>query len=63
MEEEKEIEIISWVKFNKPDTKSKVLKLVQNCNTKAEFINQLKSKFELSISDAYEVANRFYKKD
>lgn len=60
--EEKEIEIISWVKFNKPDTKKKVLQTAAECPDKMEFVKQIRNIFNIPLSDANEVANRFYKK-
>lgn len=60
--EEKEIEIISWVKFNKPDAKKKVLQIAAECPDKMEFVKQIRNTFNIPLSDANEVANRFYKK-
>lgn len=58
--EEKEIEIISWVKFNKPDTKKKVLKIAEESSDKMEFVSKIREVFNIPLSDANEVANRFY---
>lgn len=59
--EVKAIEVISWIKFNKPNVKSKVLQLAKECSSKMEFVKQIKDTYDISLSDANEVANRFYK--
>ena len=57
----KDIEIITWVKFNKPGLKELVERLAEQSPTKMDFVQKLKGNFGLPLSDANEVANRFYK--
>ena len=58
-----EIEIIKWVKFNKPGTKEEMLDIMKNSNIKVSFANKLKDRFNMSMTDALFVANQFYKQD
>lgn len=58
----KDIEIIQWVKFNKPDLRQEVKQLAQKCDTKMEFVRTVKDKYNLSITDANTVADNFFKK-
>lgn len=59
----KDIEIIQWVKFNKPGLRQEIKNLVQECNTKMEFVRTVKDKYKLSITDANTVADNFFKKE
>lgn len=59
----KEIEVIQWVKFNKPGIKDKIQHLANKCNTKMEFLRAVREEFNLSLSDADVVVNNFFKKD
>lgn len=61
--EQKEIEIVSWVKFNGKNTKLKVLKIADKCSSKMEFVKKIKDTFDIPLSDANVVANRFYNKE
>lgn len=58
----KDIEIIQWVRFNKPDLRQEVKQLAQKCDTKMEFVRTVKDKYNLSITDANTVADNFFKK-
>lgn len=60
---EKLIEIVQWVKFKQPKLKQEVLELAKTCETKMDFINSLKQKYNLGITDASVVANNFYQKN
>lgn len=59
----KEIEVIQWVKFNKPGIKDKVKQLASQCNTRMEFLRAVREEFKLSLSDADIVVNNFFKKE
>lgn len=58
----KDIEIIQWVKFNKPNLRQEIKQLAQKCDTKMEFVRTVKDKYKLSITDANTVADNFFKK-
>lgn len=57
----KDIEIISWVKFNKPGLKEKVEEIAKQSDSEIRFIQNLRDTFDISLADAKEVANKFYK--
>lgn len=59
----KQLEIIPWVKFNSPGIKDELDKLAEECSTKMEFLSKVKDKYELSITDARVVADKFFKKE
>lgn len=59
----KTIEIVPWVKFNAPGTKDELETLVKSCTSKMDFLSQVKDKYELSLSDAKVVADKFFKKE
>lgn len=59
----KVIEIIPWVKFNKPGVKKELEKLSSSCTSKMDFLSHVKDKYELSITDAKTVADKFFKKE
>lgn len=59
----KDIEIIPWVKFNKPGVKDKIQHLADKCTTKMEFLRAVREEFNLSLSDADIVVNNFFKKN
>ena len=58
----KDIEIIQWVKFNKPNLRQEIKQLAQKCDTKMEFVRTVKDRYNLSITDANTVADNFFKK-
>lgn len=59
----KQIEIIPWVKFNNPGVKEDLEKLANQCSSKMQFLREVKDKYDLSISDAGVVADKFFKKE
>lgn len=59
----KVIEIIPWVKFNKSGVKEELEKLSSSCTSKMDFLSHVKDKYELSITDAKTVADKFFKKE
>lgn len=59
----KVIEIIPWVKFNKLGVKEELEKLSSSCTSKMDFLSHVKDKYELSITDAKTVADKFFKKE
>lgn len=59
----KTIEIVPWVKFNAPGTKDELETLAKSCTSKMDFLSQVKDKYELSLSDAKVVADKFFKKE
>lgn len=56
------IEVIPWVKFNKPGIKEDVEQMVESCASKMDFVSKVKIKYDLSLADANVVANKFYQK-
>lgn len=58
----KDIEIVQWVKFNKPDLRQEIKQLAQECSTKMEFVRTVKDRYNLSITDANTVADNFFKR-
>lgn len=58
----KDIEIVQWVKFNKPGIREEIKELADKCNTKMDFLRSIKDKYNLNIVDANVVANNFFKK-
>ena len=59
----KKIEIVHWVKFNAKGVKDELEALAQSCISKMDFLSQIKDKYELSLSDAKVVADKFFKKE
>lgn len=57
-----EIEVIPWVKFNKPGVKEEVENLANASSSKMDFLSKVKAKYGLSVVDANVVANKFYQK-
>ena len=58
---DKDIEIVQWIKFNSPDAKKEVEKLIKISNNKMEFVSKLTS-LGISIVKAMVIAENFYKK-
>ena len=58
-----DIEIVSWVKFNKPGIKKEVEKLAKESTTKMQFVSAVKEKFNIGITDASIVSDNFFKKE
>lgn len=59
----RKIEIIPWVKFIEPGVKQEVEELAEKCGSKMDFVREIKDNYELSISDAKLIAEKFYKKE
>ena len=59
----KKIEIVPWVKFNAQGVKDELEALAQSCISKMDFLSHVKDKYELSITDAKTVADKFFKKE
>ena len=59
----KKIEIVPWVKFNAQGVKDELEALAQSCTSKMDFLSHVKDKYELSITDAKTVADKFFKKE
>lgn len=57
------IEIIPWVKFNEPGIKQELEKLVEESTSKMDFLSKVKEKYQLSLTDAKVVADKFFKKE
>lgn len=57
------IEIIPWVKFNDPGVKQEIEKLAEKSTSKMDFLSRVKDQYNLSLSDAKIVADKFFKKE
>lgn len=55
------IEIIPWVKFNDPGVKQEIEKLAEKSTSKMDFLSRVKDQYNLSLSDAKIVADKFFK--
>ena len=59
----KKIEVVPWVQFHAQGVKDELEALAQSCISKMDFLSQIKDKYELSLSDAKVVADKFFKKE
>lgn len=57
------IEIVPWVKFNEPGVKQEVEELAKNSSSKMDFLRQIKNNYNLSLTDANVVVDKFFKKE
>lgn len=57
------IEIIPWVKFNDSGVKQEIEKLAKKSTSKMDFLSRVKDQYNLSLSDAKIVADKFFKKE
>lgn len=60
---EKSIEIVQWVKFNKPGLKEEVIALSKQCETLMDYVRSLRTKYGLDLSDCKIIADKFFKKE
>ena len=58
---DKDIEIVQWVKFNNPNAKEEIKKLVEGSTSKMDFVSKLKN-LGISILNSMTIADNFYKK-
>lgn len=59
--ENENFEIITWVKFKKPGLKAKIEQIGAQCEDRDEFRSKLVKEFEIDLSTAYILAERFFK--
>lgn len=59
----KDIEIITWVKFNKPGLAKEIKELVKTCDTELDFLSKVKDTYGLTITEAEVITNNFYQKN
>lgn len=59
----KDIEIVQWVKFNKPGIIKEIKELAKSSNSKMDFLRAVRDKYKLTLADADVVANNFYQKN
>lgn len=59
----KDIEIVQWVKFNKPEIIKEIKELAKSSNSKMDFLRAVRDKYKLTLADADVVANNFYQKN
>ena len=58
---DKDIEIVQWVKFNNPNAKEEIKKLIEESTSKMDFVSKLKN-LGISILNSMTIADNFYKK-
>lgn len=59
----KDIEIITWVKFNKPGLAKEIKELAKTCDTELDFLSKVKDTYGLTITEAEVITNNFYQKN